>query len=262
MILGAEAVSVARRSRPWAGILVFLPFEGAHDAPLGALRSLPGRRASRCAWRWTLASRRVPRWPPARAGAGTPAPPAPGLVIRWPRQTWPERTQVSCALIPCLKVHTDGVPGGGPTCENIPGERGHPGPGRPPPGRITLISARAVRRSVPGVARHVAHPGVVARSPSTVFTGERARQGAVTFDTFDHAELPGALDARPVVVPLALHHRRVDVGGDGRADGGVDNAGSEPGVGRPLDKVSPSPPTGRWRGSSTSATPSSPCPWL
>ena len=59
-----------------------------------------------------------------------------------------------------------------------------------------MISARAVRRSVPGVARHVAHPGVVAIIAVHGVTGERARQGAVTFDTFDHAELPTVLCAR------------------------------------------------------------------
>ena len=49
-----------------------------------------------------------------------------------------------------------------PRSPYVPGEWGHPGPGRPPPGRIALISARAVRRSVPGFARHAAHPGVMA----------------------------------------------------------------------------------------------------
>ena len=46
-----------------------------------------------------------------RAGVVTPAPPAPGSVIRWPRQTWSERARVSCTSIQCPEVPTDRRPG-------------------------------------------------------------------------------------------------------------------------------------------------------
>ena len=45
--MGAEAVSVARRSLLRGRDPFFLPFEGVRDAPLGALRPLPGRGPSR-----------------------------------------------------------------------------------------------------------------------------------------------------------------------------------------------------------------------
>jgi len=104
------------------------------------------------------------------------------------------RTNTSFLCIDSVpEVHTDGVPGGGLTCETSLASGDTPGPGRPPPGRIALISARAVRRSVPGWARHAAHPGVVAiNRPRCSPASGRPQDEA----TFDHEEKPTALCAR------------------------------------------------------------------
>ena len=73
---------------------------------------IPGasvRRRAPCAiWRVAAAARTAPvalcvAMDPA--GVVSPAPPAPGLVIRRPRQTWSEQTQVSCTSIPSPEVH-------------------------------------------------------------------------------------------------------------------------------------------------------------
>ena len=159
---GAEGVSVARRSLPrgW-------------DPCFSSVR----RRASYAIWRVAVAARTARVALCVAMDAGVPA--CAALATRAGRRcdasaacAWLSdpmatanmaRTNTSFLCIDSVpRSSYRWCPRWGSDLRNIPGVWGHPGPGRPPPGRIALISARAVRRSVPGFARHAAHPGVVA----------------------------------------------------------------------------------------------------